>query len=227
MLSQELGPSPHSIMAALFVFASGSDWLCLKDIYVPLHLWSQSTAIDKALFQHLLSTTLSTRSRALLSALPHADYWLNGVPSTTLEWVFTFRTRNLTFYTILAWSDSTLLLLLLPWMPQYSWSFWRPPSWLWGGEWRQDHQAQCHSRCRLYSAAQSAALAVVTNLISDSLQTSWCLSSHLELWLVSCSWCTCGLSPPTTLWEKQHPLLAVPCKLVLSASCPPTAWHAD
>ena len=96
-----------------------------------------------------------------------------------------------------------------------------------GGEWRQDHQAQCHSRCRLYSAAQSAALAVVTNLISDSLQTSWCLSSHLELWLVSCSWCTCGLSPPTTLWEKQHPLLAVPCKLVLSASCPPTAWHAD
>ena len=89
-LSQELGPSPHSdsIVATLSILASRSDWLCLEDTDVPLYQWSQSTAIDEALFQHLLSTARppSTHSRALLSALPHAGDWLNGIPSTTLEW---------------------------------------------------------------------------------------------------------------------------------------------
>ena len=74
MLSQELSPSPHSdcIVAALSVFASGCDWLCLEDTDVPLHQQSQSTAIDEALFQHLLSTAHFTHSWALLSALSHA-----------------------------------------------------------------------------------------------------------------------------------------------------------
>ena len=81
---------------------------------MPLHQRSQSTAIDEALFQHLLSTASSTRAQALLSALSHAGDWLNGVPSTKLEWVFTFRTRSFALaYTLLAWSASTLLLLLL------------------------------------------------------------------------------------------------------------------
>ena len=77
----------------------------------------QSTAIDEILFQHLLSTaqSLSTCSQALLSALLHTGDWLNGVPSTTLEWVFTFRTRSFALaYMLLAGSASTLLLLLLP-----------------------------------------------------------------------------------------------------------------
>ena len=116
-LSQELGPSPHSdsIVTALSIFASRSDWLCLEDTDVPLHQRSQSTAIDEALFQHLLSTAPSTRAQALLSALPHAGDWLNGVPSTTQEWVFTFRTNSFALaYMLLAWSASTLLLLLLP-----------------------------------------------------------------------------------------------------------------
>ena len=30
----------------------------------------------------------------LLSALPHAGDWLNGILSTTLEWVLTFRTKS-------------------------------------------------------------------------------------------------------------------------------------
>ena len=65
--------------------------------------WSQLTAIEEALFQHLLSTTPSTCSRALLSALPHA---------TTLEWVFTFRTKSFALaYILLTWNASTLLLL--------------------------------------------------------------------------------------------------------------------
>ena len=98
MLSQELGPSPHSdsIMAALFVFASGSDWLCLEDAYVPLYLWSQSAAIDKALFQHLLSTAPSTRSWALLSALPHTGVGLHlqdqefcFLYAIGMEWLYT------------------------------------------------------------------------------------------------------------------------------------------
>ena len=152
MLSQELGPSPHSdsivaTLSFLLLDLTGCVWRILHD--VPLYQLSQSTAIDEALFQHLLLTAPSTRSQAHLSALHHAGDWLNGVPSTTLEWVFTFRTRSFAFsYTLLAWSASTLL-LLLPWMPQYSWSFWWLPGWLWG-QWRQDHQAQCRSRCYLF-----------------------------------------------------------------------------
>ena len=123
-------------------------------------------------------------------------------------------------YTLLAWSASTLLLLLLPWMPQYSWSFWWPPGWLWGQQ-RQDHQAQCCLRCHLYSAAQCAALAPVKkmpNLISDSLSkpadvflTTWSCGqpAALDVHVIS--------SFNNKLWEKHHPLLAMSCKLVLSA----------
>ena len=110
MLSQELGPSPHSdsIVAAHSIFAPRSDWLCLEDIDMPLHQRSQSTAVDEALFQHLLSTAPSTCAwaLALLSALPNTGDWLNGVPSvyhSHTGQVFTFRTRSFALaYTLLA-----------------------------------------------------------------------------------------------------------------------------
>ena len=109
----------------------------------------------------------STRARAHLSALPHAGDRLNGVPSTTLEWVFTFRIRSRSFapdtllhgleclYTAPA-LNATIQLIL-----------WRTP-----GAMEAGSPGTMPLRCHLYSAAQSAALAPVKempNLISDSL----------------------------------------------------------
>ena len=53
---------------------------------MPLHQHSLSFAIEDTLFQHLISSAPSIRTRALAlsSALPHAGDWLNGVPSATL-----------------------------------------------------------------------------------------------------------------------------------------------
>ena len=80
--SVDLGPA----LAALSSSASRPDWVCLDDIDVPLHQRHLSEAIDKAVHAQVLSTTPSTRSRALVqsTSLPHAGDWLNGVPSPTL-----------------------------------------------------------------------------------------------------------------------------------------------
>ena len=100
-----------------------------------------------------------------------------------------------------------------------------------------DHQVGCGgNRDRIIRhnaiAAQSAGLAPVKempSLISNFLSRP--ADVFLPTW--SCGWLaaldirTCDQSPPTTDWEKQHPLLATPCKLVLSASCLPTSRHAD
>ena len=62
------------------------DWQVVGDVDVPLNQHALSVAIDEAVHQHLLSTALSTRAHALalLSALPHAGDWLNGIPSAML-----------------------------------------------------------------------------------------------------------------------------------------------
>ena len=82
------GPSPHasSAVASLAVAAARPDWSNLDDIDVPLRQLSLSHAIDEASHQHLLSSAPDTLSRALAlsSGLPHADDWLNIIPSAPL-----------------------------------------------------------------------------------------------------------------------------------------------
>ena len=88
MLGRPFGCFPHigSVVAAPSTSASRPDRQALEDINVPLRQHSFSLAIDEATLQRLLSSAPSTRARALVhsSALPHAEDWLNGVPSTAL-----------------------------------------------------------------------------------------------------------------------------------------------
>ena len=109
MLSQELGPD--SIVAALSSFTSRPDWLCLEDIGEPLHQRLLSAAFDEALSQHFFSTapSICARALALLSALPHAGDWINGIPSTTMG--LHLQDKEFTPAHTIA---STQLLLLLP-----------------------------------------------------------------------------------------------------------------
>lgn len=53
---------------------------------MPLQQRHLSLAIDESIFQQLLLSASSTRSRALVhsTSLPHAGDWLNGVPSAAL-----------------------------------------------------------------------------------------------------------------------------------------------
>ena len=73
-------------IAALAAVAVRPDWTCLDEVDVPVRQGALSHAIDEALYQNLLSTAPSIRSRALAlsSGLPHAGDWLNVVPSSPL-----------------------------------------------------------------------------------------------------------------------------------------------
>ena len=82
------GPSPYmnAAIAVLAAVAVRPDWTCLDEMDVPVRQGTPSHAIDEALYQNLLSTAPSIRSRALAlsSGLPHAGDWLNVVPSSPL-----------------------------------------------------------------------------------------------------------------------------------------------
>ena len=69
-------------LEALSATASRPEWQLLDDIDVPLTQRHLSAAIDEASLQQLLTSSPSTRARALAlsTALPHAGDWLNGVP---------------------------------------------------------------------------------------------------------------------------------------------------
>ena len=88
MLGQLSQPSPHlsHALGLLASSASRPNWLVLEDVDVPLHQKHLSLAIDDASHQELVTSTSSTRARALAvsSALPPAGDWLNGVPSAAL-----------------------------------------------------------------------------------------------------------------------------------------------
>ena len=86
--NQPSNPSSDLTLAleALSTSASCPDWQLLADIDVPLTQRHLSAAIDEAVLQRVLSSSPSTRARALAhsTALPHAGDWLNSVPSAAL-----------------------------------------------------------------------------------------------------------------------------------------------
>ena len=88
LLNQPPGPSSllASAIPALSASASRPNWQTLDDIDIPIVQRHLSSAIDEAVHQQLLSSTQSTRARALAlsTSLPHAGDWLNGIPSATL-----------------------------------------------------------------------------------------------------------------------------------------------
>ena len=92
LVEQILGHTPSSFLnirdtvSALAAAAVNSNWLSLEDIDVPLRQHSLSAVIDKAIFDRLLVSAPSIRSRALAlsSSLPHAGDWLNVVPADYL-----------------------------------------------------------------------------------------------------------------------------------------------
>ena len=88
LLNQPPGPSSllASAIPALSASASRPNWQTLDDIDIPIVQRHFSSAIDEAVHQQLLSSTQSTRARALAlsTSLPHAGDWLNGIPSATL-----------------------------------------------------------------------------------------------------------------------------------------------
>ncbi len=83
-------PAPPVILDELVssIAASSSrpDWQSLSDIDIPLKQRALSAVIDESLFNHLLSSAPTTRSRALAlsTSLPHAYDWLNVIPSPSL-----------------------------------------------------------------------------------------------------------------------------------------------
>ena len=92
MVEQIIG-HPQSISAhtdrcvcAVAAAAANPDWLSLEDIDVPLRQRSLSAAIDESIFNQLLVSAPSIRSRALAlsSSLSHAGDWLNVIPSDHL-----------------------------------------------------------------------------------------------------------------------------------------------
>ena len=76
----------NSSVADIASFADRPDWVCLEDVDVPLLQKALSAAIDEASHLHLISSSPSTRFRALAlsTSLPHAFDWLNVVPSPSL-----------------------------------------------------------------------------------------------------------------------------------------------
>ena len=71
---------------ALANAAARPEWSSLQDIDVPLRQHVLSRVIDEASFNVLIDSAPDTRSRALAlsSAIPHADDWLNVVPTSAL-----------------------------------------------------------------------------------------------------------------------------------------------
>ena len=152
--------------------------------------------------------------------------WLNVVPSTTLEWVFTFRTKRFALaYTLFSGLeclftapptpalDATIQLILL-------------------ATTRLAVGAN-RDRITMHNAVRDVILIVLPNLLPCLLLRK-CLSRPADVFLStwSCSWPAAldvhVISPfNNRLWEKLHPLLAMSCKLVLSASFLPTSRHAD
>ena len=138
---------------------------------MPLRQHSLSSAIDKAIYQHLLTSAPSSCARALglFSALPHARHWLNGVPSAALG---------------LLLHDQEFCCCLRYWlgMPLHS-SAYSCPECHTTADPFGDHRVGCggngdriarnNAICDvLYSAPQSAALAPskgMPNLVSNSL----------------------------------------------------------
>ena len=82
------GPSPYmnAAIVAIAAVAVRPHWTSLDEVDVPVRQGVLLHAIDEALYQNLLSTAPSIRSRALAlsSGLPHAGDWLNVVPSSPL-----------------------------------------------------------------------------------------------------------------------------------------------
>ncbi len=73
-------------MTRIASICSHSDWLTLDDIDIPLFQRALSAVIDESLFDRLVSSAPTTRSRALAlsTTLPHAFDWINVVPSPSL-----------------------------------------------------------------------------------------------------------------------------------------------
>ena len=177
MLSQELGPSPHfdSIVTALSVFASGSDWLCNS-------VWRILTCHCTSSYSQLPLRCIMRPCFSTFSQQHHPPIPGPFCPMLVIS-SMAFRLPHWNGSSPLGPSVSLLSIHYWLGVPLHCSSYSCPECHNTADPFG-DHQdgcggngdqAQCRSRCHLYSAAQSAALAPVKempNLISDSLSLS-------------------------------------------------------